>query len=120
MKITVTVLLSSLLLCGCSERHPTSADLAKLLVPTGRFIKFRDGDVLYVEKLNGSALQNIIIYRTTSDGGKATLKTTIHSDSGTVSPSLGEGSLRLTLQDARSVTGLNTTTNKELVVVLHD
>jgi hypothetical protein len=117
MRATLTILLFSLLLYGCSQKHTLSADdLAMILVPTGQYITFHDGYVLYVEKRDGTTIQNITVYKTTSDGDT----TTTHADTGTVLLSLDDRSLKLTLQDARSVSGSNITTNKELILVLHD
>jgi len=120
MKASQAVLLLSLALSGCSQKHATPADLStRILVPTGVFIKCRDGYVLFVEKRNGTALQNVMVYRTTSDGGRETIET-IHADNGTVSPAPDLKSMKLTLQDARSVSGSHTTTNRELVLVMHE
>ena len=99
-------------------KHLTSADLATIMVPTGRYIEFRDGYVLFVEKRDGTALQNITVYKAASDGGKTTIKTTIRADNGTFSPGPDERTMKITLQDARSASGSNTTTNKELILML--
>jgi hypothetical protein len=116
---TLPILLSIAVVCGCSQKHAISADVqAAALVPTGVFIQCRDGYVLFVEKRNGTALENITVYKSKTNGGKATITTTIKAANGSVSPSLEDRSMTIGLEDARTVSGTNIATNSRLTLVL--
>lgn len=78
MKTILTILLSGLLLCGCSQKQTTStdtpkdatpADTAKQaptgpaidLVQAGKDTTWRDGYVLHVTKRHGTSLEGVTI-----------------------------------------------------------
>jgi hypothetical protein len=82
MKTTLTVLLSGLLLCGCSQKPATSARPAIDLVEAGQATAWQAGCVLHVAKRDGTALEGIQIIKTAADGQK----TTFTAATGTVSP----------------------------------
>ena len=129
MKFAKIIFISSLLISGCGQKHTIKhtirADhLAMDLVLTDRFTTFQDGYILYVEKRSGTNLQNITVFKTVTDGDTRTAKMTIHANAGTVSPDVDKRSLKLSLRDARCLTVNMTvphiTTNKEMVILLHE
>ena len=124
MKTTLTILLSGLLLCGCSQKQATSARPAIDLVEAGQDIAWQGGYVLHVAKRDGTSLEGILITKTASDGEK----TTITADTGTLSPgSVGnatdDNTVQIALQNAKSQiekqSGTNIMTAKILTLVLH-
>ena len=101
MKNTLTVLLSGLLLCGCSQKQASSARPAIDLVEAGKDIAWRDGSVLHITKRDGTSLEGIQIIKTTPDGQR----TTLTADTGTLSPgsvenAADDGSVKITLKKA--------------------
>ncbi len=76
MKNTLTIILSGLLLCGCSKKPAID------LVEAGKDITWRDGSVLHIQKRDGSSLEGIVISGMRSGGQNQTLL----ADTGTVTP----------------------------------
>jgi hypothetical protein len=86
MKTTFTILLSGLLLCGCSKKP------AIALIQSGTDVSLKLGTgscVLHVAKRDGSSIQGISLVTKEPDGKE----TTITADTGTIS----EGSDRNTV-----------------------
>jgi hypothetical protein len=78
MKITFTILLSSLLLCGCSQKQATSP---KDFIQTGTDMTLNSGlCVLHVDKRGGDLLSGI---RCVIDPGKSS-ESVLTADSGTI------------------------------------
>jgi len=75
MKNTLTVLLSGLLLCGCSKKPAVD------FVVAGKDIAWRDGSVLRVDKRDGTSLEGIHITHSDPNGDRSTLI----ADTGTIS-----------------------------------
>jgi len=87
MKHTLNIILSGLLLCGCSQRQATPTKQAAPSYPA--LNKIEDGKdsiwgswVLHVAKRDGASLEGIQISETLPDGQKET----ITADAGTVQP----------------------------------
>ena len=119
MKTTLTVLLSGLLLCGCSQKQASSAGPAIDLVQAGKDIVWQGGTVLHVTKRDGTSVEGIQIVTTSSKGEK----TTITADTGTVSPgsiedAADQNSVKLTLHDARGETLAPAGKKVEMIFVL--
>jgi hypothetical protein len=123
MKNTLIVLLSGLLLCGCSQKQASSAGSAIDLVQAGKDTVWQDGATLHIAKRDGASIEGIQIVKTSADGKK----TTMTADTGTISSGSIEdtadaNSVKLTLHDARGETlapaGKKVMTMKELILVL--
>ncbi|HEX9047129.1 MAG TPA: hypothetical protein VF988_08880 [Verrucomicrobiae bacterium] len=126
MKITLSVLLSGLLLCGCSQnsqKQPSSSGPAIDLIQASNDTVWQDGAVLHVTKRDGSSVEGIRITHNKPDGDKVT----ITADTGTLSPGSTEGaadvnSVKLTLHNMRNEMhgpgGNKVITAKEIVLVL--
>ena len=123
MKTTLTVILSGLLLCGCSTKQASSSGTALDLVQTGKDTVWQGGTILHVTKHDGASLEGIQIVSTSADGQK----TTLTADTGTVSSGSIEdaadsNSVKLTLHDAHgetlAPTGKKLTDIKEMTLVL--
>jgi hypothetical protein len=87
MKYTLTIILSGLFLCGCSQKQATPAKQAAPSYPALNQIEDgKDGIwgryVLHVAKRDGASLEGVQISDTLSDGQKET----ITADAGTVQP----------------------------------
>ena len=80
MKNTLLILLSGLLLCGCSKMPATSAHPASDLIVAGSDIAWSDGYVLHVTKRDGTSLEGVRVVHTDASGQV----TTITADKGTV------------------------------------
>jgi hypothetical protein len=120
MKTTLTILLSGLLLCGCSQKQATSARPAIDLVEVGKDITWRGGIVLHVTKRDGASLEGIQIIGTAADGQKMTTT----ADTGTLTPgsvenAADDSAVRITLHNAKSVSAKSQATMPELMLVLH-
>ena len=59
MKNTIIIILSGLLLCGCSKKHAASASPVADLVQAGTDATWRDGSVLRITKRDGASLQGV-------------------------------------------------------------
>ena len=120
MKTTMIVLLTSLILCGCSQKQESTPSPTFYLVKSGRLSRWQDGYILYVEKRDGTALHNIMIFKMASDGTNAT--TSIKAETGTVSAGLDKSSVKIVLHDAQSsnISNKTVTTSKELMFTLHE
>ena len=86
MKNTFTILLSGLLLCGCSQKQAASTSPTTDFVQAGRDITCLGGWVLHVTKRDGSSLEGI---RLVLDPAKSP-EDVITADTGTLTP---EGSM---------------------------
>jgi hypothetical protein len=117
MKTILTVLLSGLILCGCSQKQ--AAPPAIDLVVAGKDIMWHGSIVLHVTKRDGASLEGIQISAATSDGGK----TTISGDTGTVTANsvvnaADDNSVRITIENARVEKSGEFMTVKEWKIVL--
>jgi hypothetical protein len=121
MRNTLTILLSGLLLCGCSQKQATSPRPAIDLVEAGKDITAFSGIVIHVAKRDGTSLEGIQIKTTASDGQK----TTITADTGTLAPgsvenAADDSAVRITLQNVKSVSAKSQmTSQEEQMLVLH-
>jgi hypothetical protein len=120
MKNTLTIILSGLLLCGCSQKQASSAGPAIDLVQAGKDISWRDGYVLHITKRDGTSLEGIQIISTAADGQK----TITTADTGTLTPgsvenAADDSAVRITLRNAKSVSAKSQATMQELMLVLH-
>jgi hypothetical protein len=125
MKTTLTIILSGLLLCGCSQKPATVARPAIDLVESGKDIAWHDGFILRVAKRDGMAIQGVQITGTTPDGQKVV----VTAETGALSPgsvenAADDGSVRITLKNAaieqRSKTGKTITNARDVTYVLHE
>jgi hypothetical protein len=82
MKYTLVILLSVVILSGCSKKQATPASQAIDLVVAGKDIAWRDGYVLHVTKRDGSSLEGITI----SGMRAGSHNQTMLADTGTVAP----------------------------------
>jgi hypothetical protein len=121
MKITLLVLLSGLLLCGCSQKQEPLTGTAIDLVQAGKDISWSNGEVLHIKKRDGSSLKGIQFSSTDGHGQKIT----VTADTGTVtSGSLDDAAdtnaVRITLYNAKPVTtnAHMTPKNMKLEIVL--
>jgi len=120
MKTTLTVLLSGLLLCGCSQKQATSASPAIDLVETSKAVAWSDGYVIYIGKRHGASLEDIHVSHKYSNGATAS----IFAEKGTVSAGSVEdpkdvNSVKIILENARIVSGMTMSVTNELTLVLH-
>ena len=129
MKTTLTILLTGLLLCGCSQKETspagptTPAGPAIDLVQAGKDSVWQGGTLLHVSMRDGASVEGIRLISTSSGGQR----TTITADTGTLSPgtiedAADQDSVKLTLHDAHgetlSATGRVVTSMKEMILVL--
>jgi len=119
MKNTLTIILSGLLLCGCSQKQVSSAVPAMDLVQAGRDISWRNGCVIHVLKRDGASLEGIQIITTSADGEK----TTTTADTGTLTAGTVENAadisaVRVTLHNVTSVNARMRETTPELMLLL--
>lgn len=99
MKNMLTLLLSGLLLSGCSQKHAASGDSTLDLVQAGTDLILNDGHyVLHVTKRDGSSIQGVKIVAKAPDG----LETTITADKGTVSEGSDPHFIKIILYDGKS------------------
>ena len=113
LKIAITILLSCLVICGCSQKQPTSARPAIDLVEAGKDISWRDGYILHVDKRDGAFLEGIQISRETPEGQKVILT----AETGTVSPR-NEGVVNMILTNAIIHTGTESRTDTVYMTAL--
>ena len=120
MRNTLTIVLSGLLLCGCSQKQAVSIIPAIDLVRAGKDVVWADGRVLHVAKRDGAALEGIQIVTTNS---------ILKADSGTVSQGSLEdaadpSSIKIVLKNVRCETTNSTaiviSTASEWTIVLHE
>jgi hypothetical protein len=122
MKNTLTIILSGLLLCGCSPKQASSSSRPAIdLVEAGKDIAWRDGYVLRVTKRDGTSLEGIQISAMSAAG-----QTTMSADTGTVSPVvegnvMNDSSVIITLHNARMKVGTVSSDmpNGDLPIELH-
>jgi uncharacterized lipoprotein YajG len=118
MKITLTILLSGLLLCGCSQKQASSANSAIDLVQAGKDTVRPDGTVIHVTKRDGTSIEGVQITKTFADGQKST----ISADTGTVQNELENNKVRLFLYHAKVETitqaGTNVMTIEKMPILL--
>jgi hypothetical protein len=83
MKNTLTIILSGLLICGCSQKQASSASPETDFVQAGRDITCNHGlSILHVTKRDGSSVTGI---RCVIDPGKKT-EHVLTADTGTINP----------------------------------
>jgi hypothetical protein len=80
MKYTLVILLSVVILSGCSKKQAPPARPAIDLVEAGKDIPWRDGYVLHVQKRDGTSLEGITISGMRVGGHNQTMM----ADTGTV------------------------------------
>jgi major membrane immunogen (membrane-anchored lipoprotein) len=122
---TLTVLLSGLLLCGCSQKQATSASSAIDLVEAGKDITSFSNLVIHVTKRDGTSIEGIQIIQT---GVTNFLKMTITADTGTLSSGSSKDAtdknfVKISLNNATietiTATGKQTATLPELTLETH-
>jgi len=125
MKNTLLILLSGLLLCGCSKMPATSAHPASDLIVAGTNIAWSDGYVLHVTKRDGTSLEGIRVVHTdasgqvttiTADKGTVQLGSTTTTTGGVVTSTNG---VMISLQDAHWQSVATNQVIKELSLDLH-
>jgi hypothetical protein len=114
MKYTLIILLSGLLLCGCSHKQAASAGRAIDLVVAGKDVAWGRGAVLHVTKRDGTSVEGVQLLLPRSDGQKGM----ITADTGTLAPgsdvsATDDSCVQITLHDAQGVD------KKEVTFVLH-
>ena len=114
MKTTLTILLSCLVLCGCSQKQATSSRPAIDLVEAGKDISWRDGYTLHVDKRDGASLEGIQISMETPEGQKVK----ITAETGTVLPR-NEEAVNMILTNATIQTGTGSTTDTLYMTALY-
>jgi len=121
MKNTLIILVSSMLLCGCSQKQVTPAiDLIQVGTDT-TWNHGADGEaVLHVSKREGSSLEGIRLVIKPS----RQQETIITSDSGTVAPgsvenAADQNSVLITLTNIQSECGTQHLTEPQFIYVLH-
>lgn len=82
IKASFTILLSSILLCGCSQKHTTSAGPAIDRIQAGKVSSWSYGFTVSVDKRDGTNVEGIWISGKLPDGKKMT----ISADTGSISP----------------------------------
>jgi len=124
MKYTLIILLSGLVLCGCSKKPAVE------LVVAGKDIAWRDGVVLRVTKRDGASLEGVQIttiqIAATAANGKpmTTASNTITADTATLSPGSVEDAadkncVQITLHNAQVHSATMNGVSKEMTLVLH-
>ena len=122
MKTTLTMLLLGFLLCGCSQKRPSTTSPAIDQIQAGKDLAWNDGSsVLHVTKRDGNSLEGIRIVTTASDGQK----TTTTADTGTLTPGSLENAadnscVTITLHNAKSQYAKTQMTAQDLELVLHE
>jgi hypothetical protein len=124
MKNTLLILLSGLVLCGCSKKPAVE------LVVAGKNITWRDGVVLHVTKRDGTSLEGVQIttiqIAAVAANGKpmTSASNTITADTATLSPGSVEdaadrNSVQITLHNAQVHSATMNGVSKEMTLVLH-
>ena len=121
MTNTLIVLLSGVLLCGCSQKQASSTGSAIDLVQAGKDITAFSGRVIHITKRDGTSLKGIQIITTGADGQK----TTITADTGTMTQGSVENaadnsSVRFILHNVKSQNAKGQMTGQNLMIVLHE
>ena len=124
MKHTLTIILSGLLLCGCSQRQATPAKQTAQSYPALNLIEdgkdsIWGGWVLRVAKRDGASLEGVQVSETLSDGQKETI--TAHA--GTVQPVVSawvtnDSAVTIYLSNAKIQIGTKVSTHERYVVSL--
>jgi hypothetical protein len=115
------VVLSSILLWGCSQRQATPTQPAMERVQAGRLIKWDADHILHIGKRNGSSLEDVQLWALGADGHTAfACSPTATLSPGTVQDPADQRSVKITFRDVKTFDGSNVATCKELVVVLHE
>ena len=81
MKNTFAIILSGLLLCGCSQKQASSTGPAIDFIQAGKDIIWPGGYVLHVTKRDGNSIEGIQIIRKSAEG-----QMTITADTGSLTP----------------------------------
>lgn len=126
MKPTIiSVLLLSLILCGCSEKQSASARPAINRIRAHTETTWAGGYVLHVDKRNESSIEDIRIVAAPSNGPK----TIITADSGTISAGANgtvtdQHTVKLTLHNVRIEKDVQTrkivSTTTNMTIFLHE
>jgi hypothetical protein len=125
MKNTLLILLSGLLLCGCSKMPASSAHPASDRIVAGTDVAWNDGIVLHVTKRDGTSLEGIRVVHTdasgqvttiTADKGTVELGSTTTTTGGVVTSTNG---VMILLQDAHLQSVTTNQVIKELSLDLH-
>ena len=82
MKNTLFIVLSGLLLCGCSHKQAASESRAIDLVVAGKDVAWGRGAVLHIAKRDGTSVEGVQLLLPRSDGQKGM----ITADTGTLAP----------------------------------
>jgi hypothetical protein len=118
MKPILAILLSSILVCGCSKKPIPTAQSAIALVEAGKDVTL-GGLVLHVAKRDGSFIEGIRIARKEADGKE----TTILADTGTLSQGSDQSTVRIVLNNVRretkSQSGTTTKTSAGMAIEIH-
>ncbi|MDR3413483.1 MAG: hypothetical protein P4L87_21430 [Formivibrio sp.] len=114
MKITLVVLLSGLLLYGCSNKQAASESRAIDLVVAGKDVTWGRGAVLHIAKRDGSSVEGVQLLLPRSDGQNGM----ITADTATLVPgsdlnASDDSCVQITLHNAQGVD------KKEVTFVLH-
>jgi hypothetical protein len=116
MKTTLTVLLSGLLLCGCSQKQTSSVSPAIDLVQVGKDLVRPDGTVIHVTKRDGLSIEGIQVVKTGAS------KITITAETGTLQAESDPSKVRLIMYHAKIETthiggGVTTMIDEKLSMV---
>jgi hypothetical protein len=115
MKNTLTIILSGLLLCGCSQKQTTSAPRAIDRVEAGKDVPWARGVVLHIAKRDGTTVEGVQLQLPRSDGQIGT----ITAETGSLAPgsdisSTDDSCVRITLHNPKGVD------TNEVTFVLHE
>jgi hypothetical protein len=97
MKNTFIILLSGLLICGCSKKQAPSVSSAIDLIQAGKDIVRPDGTIIHVTKRVGASIEGIQISKSSSP----TTKLTITADTGTLEQGFDRNTVRLIIYHAK-------------------
>ena len=100
MKTTLFILLSSLVLCGCSKRSAATTPSAIDLVVVGTNTTWKDGSVLAVAKRDGNSIAGIHLVIQTTSGPATITAPTGEMVPGSYYSSADHQCVRLTLHNA--------------------
>jgi hypothetical protein len=114
MKTLLAIILSSLLLCGCSPRQAARAHRASDFVEAGKDVTWLGGDVLRVTNREGSSIRGIRLVTKAPDG----LETTVTAATGTVSDGPYPHTVKVTLFNGTSQGVKSRTSFEEMTVIL--
>jgi hypothetical protein len=114
MKNAFALLLTGLLLCGCSQKQTSSAGRAIGLIQAGKDTTWSSGAVLHVTKRDGTSLQGVK-FTAQSVKGETTV---ITADTATLSPvpfATDGRSVMITFHNATSQTTSQTGTETKVI-----